>query len=83
MKIDENGMCALSEEDCSYHTRAPKQKRTNADRIRAMTDEELAECIFSDLSECACPPFHGYGEGCAGYDSCISCWIDWLKEAEP
>ncbi len=54
---------------------------TNADRIRAMNDEELAECIFSDLSECACPPLREYGEGCAGYDSCISCWTDWLKEA--
>lgn len=46
MKIDENGMCALSDEDCSYHTRAPKQKRTNADRIRAMTDEELADWLI-------------------------------------
>lgn len=39
MIVDENGMCTLSEEDCSYHSRTAKQ--TNADRIRSMSDEEL------------------------------------------
>lgn len=32
-------------EDCGLFK--PKQKQTNADRIRAMTDEELAEWIIS------------------------------------
>ena len=69
MKIDENGMCALSDEDCSYHTRAPKRKRTNADRIRAMTDEELAEFLYVKTCEDGYPQFDN-----------IPGWLDWLKQ---
>jgi hypothetical protein len=43
MIVDENGMCTLSEEDCSYQSHTAK--RTNADRIRSMSDEELAELL--------------------------------------
>ena len=32
MKVDENGMCTLSEEDCSYHTNYDPRPLTNVDR---------------------------------------------------
>jgi hypothetical protein len=52
---------------------------TNADKLRAMTDEEMAN-EFSGQ----CPAvFGGYrmsGEDCAGFESCQECWIDWLKQ---
>lgn len=45
--------------------------RTNADRIRAMSDEELARWIADELIE------PGYYEG----DTCYKAWLKWLKEA--
>lgn len=51
--------------------------QTNADRIRAMTDEELAEmcaggCPNGDRLNCGKYYLHG------GRD-CFNCWLDWLK----
>lgn len=53
----------------------PPLKKTNADRIRAMTDEELAD-YFSELS---CWPNAGR-EDCRGVANCMDCWLDWLKQ---
>jgi len=55
-----------------------KKPQTNADRIRAMTDEELANILDGSI----CPP--GYNEiGACEADEqiCKSCWLDWLREA--
>ena len=41
-----------------------KPKRTNADRIRAMTDEELAVWLAKNDPECDPPEW----------------WLDWLKQ---
>lgn len=51
---------------------------TNADKIRAMTDdEELAKFLFDAWydekwcdEDCICDP--------SSY--CISCWLDWLQQ---
>jgi len=45
---------------------------SNADRIRAMTDEELAR--FLGVSD-ACPPSNPECE-----HECYLCWLDWLKQ---
>lgn len=57
-------------EECTKYRR----KTTNADRIRAMTVEELAEYICINAPE-ACPT--GI---CTGEDFCYKCWLDWLKQ---
>lgn len=44
---------------------------TNADRIRAMTDEELAKTL--DMS---CPPDTSCNDG----QNCVKCWKDWLQQ---
>ena len=53
---------------------------TNADRIRSMTDEELAEwlCEHVDCGE-GCPNFHGYmcTRDCG---DCEVGLLDWLKQ---
>lgn len=55
--------------------RDQKKPQTNADRIRSMTDEELAEVLFGSciehmgVEECSHPE-----EAC-----CKSCVLDWLK----
>ena len=48
---------------------------TNADRIRSMTDEELAEVIVEwcpdrEIGKCQCTPYK---------DLCTQCWLNWLK----
>ena len=49
---------------------------TNADRIRDMTDEELAEFLADD--ERACPSRHN---NCRKYiDKCDGCWLEWLQQ---
>ena len=55
------------------------EPRTNADRIRAMSDEELAVL----LEGCICPI-----EPCSEIDrdtepdkkKCTQCWLDWLRQ---
>lgn len=49
---------------------------SNADRIRSMTDEEMAGFMFRTFGKAAwcldnkCPP----------EESCIPCWLEWLKQ---
>jgi hypothetical protein len=47
------------------------KRNTNADRIRAMSDEELADFI----STCGCPD---HARDCR--DSCKDCTLEWLKQ---
>ena len=53
--------------DCPYRT----EPITNADRIRAMSDEELADFI----SASGCPD---HARDCRG--SCKDCTLGWLKQ---
>lgn len=69
--------CARSGTDCEvWHNcgeDCPGWKSkvvTNADKIRAMTDEELAYWIM-------CPYDSPY---CTGTDQCIECTLEWLKQ---
>ena len=47
--------------------------KTNADRIRSMSDEELA----SKLASFRCPFDSCFPEG---GENCKKCWLDWLKQ---
>lgn len=56
--------------DCRYF-----MQKTNADRIRAMSDEELAKALMKALT-IGCPPVE-----CGGWKtSCEQCWSYWLKQ---
>ena len=48
---------------------------TNADRIRAMCDDELADFMNRDIS--GCPPT---GDCNKASDDCKACWLDWLQK---
>lgn len=48
-------------------------KTTNADRIRSMSDEELAK--FIERSDC--PPYDGTCD--KDNITCSKCWLDWLQ----
>lgn len=53
----------------------PKPK-SNADRIRSMTDEELA---IEMTAKGGCP--HDCEEPEEMDTDCVECWLDWLRQA--
>jgi hypothetical protein len=63
--------------DCGYFVRSKQeQKQTNADRIRAMSDEELAKFI-DKLSPCSCCRFDK--NECKKSVHCCDGIAEWLK----
>ena len=65
----------------SYCPQATSPK-TNADRIRSMSDEELAKWLIKLLdradANCTLLPCHGYCDG----KSCKEGMLDWLNREE-
>ncbi len=51
-----------------------RKKPTNADRIRAMSDEELAKKL-AWRAEC---PDKAHQDKCN--EDCFGCWLDWLRQ---
>lgn len=58
-----------------HHDFLHRKRQTNADRIRQMSDEELAEAFAYQCMGRVCKgiPFGGENE-------CVSCWLDWLRQ---
>lgn len=54
---------------------------TNADRIRAMSDEELAEWL-AEITDCAdCKIYTHATNVCMTSDEACACaWLDWLRQ---
>ena len=48
---------------------------TNADRIRGMTDEELADALAHKADAC-------WNCSTDGLNTCKECWLEWLKQEE-
>lgn len=56
---------------------------TNADRIRAMSDEELAYEISEKIDCCVCKSMHNTEEAkcpCRPNQACVDFWLDWLRQ---
>lgn len=78
-------LCERCAADCR-HERNPneivvkcgafKPPMTNADRIRSMSDEELAELLFLQRK---CPPEKKHIT-CGTTGTCDECWTDWLRQ---
>ena len=51
---------------------------SNSDRIRSMTDEELADWYFDKFFPCA-PYCSMLQDGCPEHDDCKICLLEWLK----
>ena len=65
--------CFQRKEECTS-----LKPKTNADRIRSMTDEELAEFLHL-TNDCCCD--YVMKRRCPDFDKCgVECWLDWLKE---
>ena len=64
-------------EGCNqYHN---KYKRTQADRIRCMSDEKLARFIVRK-SQCPDGYTSVFGPHCVEENGCEECWLEWLKK---
>lgn len=59
-------------------TKPIEQTQTNADRIRAMSDEELAEFLSTPCECFVSPEEDGYIE--CGNDLCKKRLLEWLKQ---
>ena len=73
-KICETYCCWFAGEDRTVEECPDRTPATNADRIRSMTDEELAKYLDGvkrSTYNCTMP--------CNG-ETCVKCWLDWLKE---
>ena len=57
--------------DSSAFKQKPKPT-TNADRIRAMSDEELAKFMRAGCDNIT-------QEACRRHAECTDCWLEWLK----
>ena len=53
----------------------PRRNQTNADRVRSMTDEELAITFAVNCAGRKCP----HNADAVG-DECMVCWLEWLKK---
>lgn len=71
--------CGWHEDNiCHYMGKCEHQFQTNADRIRSMSDEELAE--FIGVCGLCCQIQKDDGDWCARYAVCEHCVVNWLQQ---
>ena len=65
---------------CEVETEVAKRKKTNADRIRSMTDEDLALSL-AKISDCEPEKCVARIKGCMECEETCACaWHEWLKQ---
>ena len=69
-------VCDDDEKPCKH--KVEEKKKTNADRVRAMSDEELAHWYFTALYDMP-QPNCSKTTLCVRY-SCKDCLLEWLKQ---
>lgn len=81
--FEKDGKCRKFSDDTviSYCVMGPclEQKLSNGDRIRAMSDEELAKFISIQSDDCLCSDNSKCDYHCGG-DSCLKVLLDWLQQ---
>ena len=84
-KCNHRAYCAMGDEQNSDNVAikgcylySEQKVKTNADRIRAMTDEELADWYFDKFFPCV--PYCSILDECPEHDDCKICLLDWLKQ---
>ena len=76
-RLWENGWCNVACRYCTFtqENSCEHNEQTNADRIRAMSDEELAR-VFRGTG---CPLVRS-DQDCGQFANCGNCWLDWFKQ---
>ena len=77
-----NGNCGdcdsldeIVEKLAEYEDKEEQKSQTNADRIRAMSDEELVELVIRQ----GCPPPRNHVT-CGTAGTCQECWLKYLRQ---
>ena len=81
-RVWQNGWCNVACQFCTHtqESTCEHNKQTNADRIRAMSDEELAEFIRDVSYECQDASWGCHCQTCS-YPWCSSDQtVEWLKQ---
>ena len=78
MAICKNKKCSIGECDQTEDCAAYVPVISNADRIRAMSDEELIE-LFGKNGLCDYVQEHSRNH-CEKHGSCNGCLLEWLKK---
>lgn len=84
--FEEDGVCRKLSSDTDFQYcmmgPCPEQKLSNADRIRAMSDEELAKWIRSrSCCHCCDICMRSKTHTCSSHDgNCITGIVDWLQQ---
>lgn len=76
--LNERGYCEFTAciIPCTVRATIPEVKpQTHADRVRSMSDEELAEFMWAGCDNIT-------QEACKSHAGCVNCWLDWLREAK-
>lgn len=65
--------------ECNGYQNWESDAMTNADRIRAMSDEELAKFFHDMIQDCGCNnvPCQQF---CKAARNCELAWLNWLKK---
>lgn len=72
-----DALTAVSFARPEQQNQSASETRTNLDRIRAMSAEEIAEWAASKLECCSCPMSDGWGRACEM--NCAETFIKWLN----
>lgn len=78
------GECTIPNRSMEYgpicRSDCTEKHPSNADLIRAMGEEELADYAYKILGNYCCPPEREFdANNCIGLE-CSKCWLDWLKQ---
>lgn len=76
------GMSDSAIKGCGMFVLADPPARTNADRIRQMTDEELAEWYMKSVTSASCFIAAKHGACVHPSSPCKDCIVEWLKSPE-
>ncbi len=73
-----DALTAVSFARPEQQTQPASEVRTNLDRIRAMSAEEIAKWMEANLGCCSCPISDSQGYSCE-IKNCMSTFIKWLN----
>lgn len=71
-------ICTCRKEECDMCNKKYFEPITNADRIRAMTDDELAKFLSAEIF--TIPECNQLDVVTRCDEDCNKCWLDWLKQ---
>ena len=77
-RVVNDALTAVSFSSHEHQNQPASETRTNLDRIRAMSAEEIANWAKENLECCSCPISDSQGHSCET-TNCVATFIKWLN----